>query len=60
MATPSAVDVVHPEIPFAVEPEQRERRRWRLLRRRERRPRRTLHYGWRDEATVRATTRLGA
>jgi hypothetical protein len=59
MATPSTVDVVHPEIGLAAAP-QRERRRWRVLRRRERRPRRALHSGWREEATVRAITRLGA
>jgi hypothetical protein len=60
MATPSTVDVVHPEIGLAAQRQQRERRRWRLLRRRERRPRRALHPGWREEATLRATTRLGA
>jgi hypothetical protein len=60
MATPSTVDVVHPELGLAVEPQQRRRGRWRLLRRRERRPRRALHSGWREEATVRATTRMGA
>jgi hypothetical protein len=60
MATPSTVDVVHPEIGLTAAPQQRERRRWRLLRRRERRPRRALHSGWREEATVRAVTRLGA
>jgi hypothetical protein len=60
MATPSTVDVVHQEIPFAVEPQRRERRRWPLIRRRARRPRRALHPGWREEATLRGMTRLGA
>jgi hypothetical protein len=60
MATPSTADVVHPEIALAAEPQQPQRRRWRLLRRRERRPRRALHSRWREEATVRAMTRRGA
>jgi hypothetical protein len=60
MAAPATVEVVHPEIGVAAEQQQRERRRWPLLRRRERRPRRALHSGWREEAMVRAMTRMGA
>jgi hypothetical protein len=59
MATPSTVEVVHPEIPLAAEPQTRESRLRRFFRR-PARPRRTLHRGWRDEATLRAATRLGA
>jgi hypothetical protein len=59
MATSSAVEVVHPEIPLAAEPQTHESRVRRLLRRRARRPRRTLHSGWREEGTLRAMTRFG-
>jgi hypothetical protein len=60
MVTPSTVDIVYPEIGLAAQWQQRGRPRRRLFRRRERRPRRSLHLGWREEATLRATTRLGA
>lgn len=60
MAMSSTVEVVHPDIPLAADPQTPERRLGRLLQRRARRPRPALHSGWREEATVRAVTRMGA
>jgi hypothetical protein len=60
MATPSTVDVVHPEIGLAAEAHSASAgvgicseggRRDRAA---------PLHSGWREEATVRAITRMGA
>jgi hypothetical protein len=60
MATPSTVAVGHPEMGDAAEPQTDARRLRRVFRRRARghRALRAPHAGWRDEATLRATTRV--
>jgi hypothetical protein len=60
MATSSTLRVIHPEIALTREAETHESRLRRLFRRKARRRRTAAVSGWRDEATVRATTRMGA
>jgi hypothetical protein len=59
MATSSTVRVEHPGIVTEREAEPHHSRLRRVFRRRARR-RRAVHYAWRDEATLRALTRMGA
>jgi hypothetical protein len=58
MATSSTLRLVRPEIGFAREPAISESRLRRFFRRKARR--RALVSGWRDEATLRFITRMGA
>jgi hypothetical protein len=60
MATSSTLRLVHPDVVVRV-PETRESRFRRLFRRRARRRRAAASAsGWREEATVRGITRMGA
>ena len=59
MAT-STLRVIHPEIALVRMPEIHESRFRRLFRRRVRRRRTALVPDWREEATVRGITRMGA
>jgi hypothetical protein len=59
MATSSTLRLVHPDVVLRV-PERHESRFRRLFRRRSRRRRAAALSGWRDEATVRGLTRMGA
>jgi hypothetical protein len=59
MATTSTVRVLRPEMARVQVPEIHESRLRRLFRRRARR-RATVPSGWREEATVRGMTRVGA
>jgi hypothetical protein len=59
MASPSTVRLIHPDIDFARKPPPPESRIRRLFRRRARR-RRAAIGGWREEATLRGMTRMGA
>jgi hypothetical protein len=60
MATTSTVRVLRPEMARVQVPEIHESRLRRLFRRRARRRRATVPSGWREEATVRGMTRVGA
>jgi hypothetical protein len=59
MASTSILRVVHPDIEFARKAPPPESRIRRLFRRRARRRRAGIG-GWREEATVRGMTRMGA
>jgi hypothetical protein len=61
MATTTTLRVIHPEIGAVRTPQPHESRLRRLFRRRARRRRNTaVASGWREEATVRGMTRMGA
>jgi hypothetical protein len=60
MATPSTLRVIHPEIAVTREIEKHESRLRRLFRRKARRRGAAVVAGWREEATVRGLTRMGA
>lgn len=60
MATSSTLRVIHPEIALPREAETRESRLRRLFRRKARRRRAAVVSGWREEAILRGTTRMGA
>jgi hypothetical protein len=60
MATTSTLRVVHPDIVLHVPQTTPESRFRRLFRRRARRRRAAAVSGWREEATLRAITRMGA
>jgi hypothetical protein len=59
MATSSTLRLVHPDIVVRV-PESHESRFRRLFRRRARRRRAPVVPSWREEATLRGITRMGA
>jgi hypothetical protein len=59
MASPTTLRLVHPDIDFARKPRPTESRIRRLFRRRARH-RRVAVGGWREEATFRGMTRMGA
>ena len=60
MATSSTLRVIHPEIAVKGPVETYESRFRRLFRRKARRRGAAVMSGWREEATVRGTTRMGA
>lgn len=59
MATSSTLRLVHPDIDLTHVPQRSESRLRRLFRRRDRR-RRAAASNWREEATFRGMTRMGA